>query len=183
MTEAKHVAHEFEVIGIARCEINVVPAAADEHELKKVERSKRSNLAAMGTGALRGAIFGLVIFGLMLSIPNVKPFLMNSVAVTLAVGCAICAVLISAMVVMANMARLHEEAALFEEAVHEKGVVVSAHVSDTTEPAALKVLGECGARDVHTATDIAHLTEWTAKFANPNPYPCDSQIVAHDSEY
>lgn len=183
VTEAKHVAHEFEVIGIARCEISVVPAAADEHELKKVERSKRSNAQAARSGALGGAIFGLILTGAMLMVPAVTPFLFGSVVATLAAGAAICAILICATVVMANQARLHEEAALFEEAVHEKGVVVSAHVTELTEPGALRVLGENGARDVHAASDVSHLSPWTAKFDNPSPYPCDSQVTAHQAEY
>lgn len=181
--EAKKVAHEFEVLGIAGKDIQVVPAAADTRELKKVERSKRTNAAAARAGALRGALLGLALGGLMLSLPGVKPFLMGSEIATLAAGCAVCALLMAAMVMISNMGQLHEEAALFEEAVHEKGVVVSAHVSETTELGALAVLGQVGARDVHAAADVAHLSRWTAQFLDEHPYPCDSQVTAHSSDY
>lgn len=179
VTDARHVAHEFEVMGIAKSEINVVPAAADQHELKKVERSKRSNAAAALSGVRRGAIFGLLLGWLMLATPGVKPFLAGSAGATLAASCAIVAFLMSMMVMLANMGQLHEEAGLFEEAAHEKGVVVCAHVTEAAELGALKVLGESGARDIHAASDVSHLSSWTARFDNPNPYPCDSQVTAH----
>lgn len=179
VSEAQYVAHEFEVMGIARSEINVVPGAADTGELRKVDRSKRTNAAAARVGALRGAMLGLLLGGLMLSLPGVKPFLAGSAIATLLVGCLIVSVLMSLMVVLSNMGQLHEEAALFEEAVHEKGVVVAAHVSDSNEPAALKVLGENHARDVLTAPEVSRLSRWTAMYDNPNPYPCDSQVAAH----
>ena len=179
VSEAQHVAHEFEVMGIARNEINVVPAASDSRELRKVDRSKRSNAAAAQAGALRGVALGLVLGGLMLSLPGVRPFLAGSVIATLAVGCCLVASLMSLMATVSNMGQLHEEAALFEEAVHERGVVVAAHVTENRESVALKVLGENHARDVLTAAEVSRLSRWTAMFENPNPYPCDSQVVAH----
>jgi hypothetical protein len=166
-------------MGIARNEINVVPAAADTRELRKVERSKRSNAAAARVGALRGVALGLVLGGLMLSLPGVTPFLAGSAIATLAVGCCIVASLMSLMATVSNMGQSHEEAALFEEAVHERGVVVAAHVTENTESGALKVLGENHARDVLTAAEVSRLSRWTAMYDNPNPYPCDSQVVAH----
>lgn len=179
VSEANRVAHEFEVVGIARSEINVVPAVADDHELEKVERSKRSNAAAARAGAFRGALLGLGLGGLMLSMPGVKPFLAGSALATLAMGCVIVASLMSLIVVISNMGQLHEEAALFEEAAHEKGVVIAAHVSERREPAALRILGERHARDVHSADEVTHLSRWTGVYENPNPYPCDSQVSAH----
>ncbi|HTA40876.1 MAG TPA: hypothetical protein VK789_00435 [Bryobacteraceae bacterium] len=179
VSEAQHVAHEFEVMGIARNEINVVPAAADSRELRKVDRSKRSNAAAAQAGALRGVALGLVLGGLMLSLPGVRPFLAGSAIATLAAECCIVASLMSLMAAVSNMGQLHEEAALFEEAVHERGVVVAAHVTENRESVALKVLGENHARDVLTAAEVSRLSRWTAMFENPNPYPCDSQVVAH----
>ena len=179
VTEAQHVAHEFEAVGIARGEISVVPAAADTEELKKVERSKQTNAAAARTGALRGAILGLLLGGLMLSTPGVTPFVAGSAVATLAVGCVIVASLMSLMVLVSNMGQLHEEAALFEEAVHERGVVVAAHVTENNERVALRVLGDNHARDILTASEVSGLSRWTALYDNPNPYPCDSQVVAH----
>lgn len=176
---AQRVAHEFEVMGIARNDINVVPAAADTRELRKVERSKRSNASAARAGAVRGAALGLVLVGLMLSLPGVKPFVAGNAIATLATGCFIAASLVSLMVMFSNMGQLHEEAALFEEAVHERGVVVAAHVTEFFEPGVLKVLGESHARDVLTAPEVSRLSRWTAPYDNPHPYPYDSQMVAH----
>lgn len=179
VSEAQHVAHEFEVRGIAGNEITVVPAAADTRELRKVERSKRTAAAAARAGAWRGVGLGLLLGGLMLSLPGVKPFLAGSAIATVAAGCFIVASLMSLMAVFSNMGQLHEEAALFEEAVHERGVVVAAHVTENTERMALRVLGENHARDVLTAPEVSRLSRWTAMYDNPNPYPCDSQVVAH----
>jgi hypothetical protein len=179
VAEAKRVVHEFEVLGIAKKEITIVPADADKHELKKVERSKRSNGAAAGAGALRGAVLGLLLGGLMLSAPGVAPFLAGSAIATLAAACATVAFLMSVMTMVSNMGQSHEEAPLFAEAVHEKGVVVSAHVRGTTEPGALKALSNNGARDVHAAADVSRVSRWTAKYRNLHPYPCDSQVTAH----
>lgn len=179
VTEATRVAHQFEEMGIARNEINVVQAAADEKELKKVEHSRRSNAMAARSGLGRGAVLGLVLSSFMMSTPGVHPFVAGSAAATLAVACVVVACLMCAMVVVSNMGQMHEEAALFEEAVHEKGVVVAAHVSEASEAAALQLFGSNGARDVHAASDVSHLSRWTARFRNPNPYPCDSQAAAH----
>jgi len=179
VAEAERVVHEFEVLGIARKEISVVPAVPDHHELKKVERSKRSNAAAAGAGAVRGAVLGLLLGGLMLSAPGVKPFLAGSVILTLAAACAIVGFLMSMMTMVSNMGQSHEEASLYAEAVHEKGVVVSAHVSQTTEPGALQALEKNGARDVHAADNVSRLSRWTARYRNQHPYPCDSQVTAH----
>lgn len=179
VAEANRVVHEFEVLGIAKKEITIVPAIADPHELKKVERSKRNNAAAAAAGALRGAVLGLVLGGLMLSAPGVKPFLAGSVTLTLLAGCAIVGFLMSMMTMVSNMGRSHEEAPLYAEAVHEKGVVISAHVNETTESGALKVLENNGARDVHAAADASRLSRWTARYPDVHPYPCDSEVTAH----
>lgn len=179
VAEAKRVVHEFEVLGIAHKEISIVPAVADRQELKKVERSKRSNAAAARAGALRGAVLGLVLGGLMLSAPGVTPFLAGSVVLTLGAACAIVAFFVSMMTMVSNMGQSHEEAPLYAEAVHEKGVVVSAHVNETTEPGALKALENNGARDVHAAADVSRLSRWTAKYRIGHPYPNDSQVIWH----
>jgi hypothetical protein len=179
VAEAEHVVHEFEVMGIAKKEISIVPAVPDQHELKKVERSKRSNAAAAGAGAVRGIVLGLLLGGLMLSAPGVKPFLAGSTILTLVAACAIVGFLMSMMTMVSNMGQSHEEAPLYAEAVHEKGVVVSAHVSEMTEPGALKALEKNGARDVHAAADVSRLSRWTARYRNQHPYPCDSQVTAH----
>jgi hypothetical protein len=158
VAQAERVVHDFEVLGIAKKEISVVPPIADPHELKKVERSKRGNAAAAAAGAVRGVILGFVLGGLMLSAPGVKPFLAGGVTATLLAGCAIVGFLMSMMTMVSNMGRSHEEAPLHEEAVHEKGVVVSAHVNRTTERAALDALTKNGARDVHASADVSHVS-------------------------
>src|ERR1041385_1481335 len=88
--EADKVVHEFELLGIARPEIKVVPAGPlKEIEVsgrhprgqqcpypcgrafwQRVERSKRSNAAAARLGMLRGAVFGFVTGALLVAAPG-----------------------------------------------------------------------------------------------------------------
>src|SRR5579862_8887886 len=126
VAEAKEMAHEFERRGIARNEINVVSPAPDRRELKKVERSKRTDAKAGLQGAARGAVFGVLVIGALLLLPGAKPFLAGSAIVTLGAAAIAGAILFALMVMMENMGQPHEEAALYAEAVREKGVVLAA---------------------------------------------------------
>lgn len=76
---------------------------SNAHELKDVAGAKRSNGAAAVSGAIRGAIGGTVVGGLMLSVPGVTPFFAHSFVITLGVFCAMGTVLMSLMVVVNNM--------------------------------------------------------------------------------
>ncbi len=168
VAEAQNVAHQFERLGIARNEINVVPAEADRREWKKVERSKRSDAEAAREGALRGAGFGLLLSGLVLALPGVKPYLAGSTILTLCAAAFVGAVLVSIMVMIDNMGQSHEEAALYEEAVREKGVVLAAHVTESRASEILAALSNYGARDVHAET-----------YRYAHQYPCDTTVTAH----
>lgn len=175
--EAWNVAHKIESLGIPRNEINVVPEAMDKRETRKIERSKRSDAAAAIQGALRGAGFGLVLGGLVLALPGVRPFVFGSALLT---GCAtalVGAILVSVMVMMENMGESHEEAALHDEAVRERGVVLAAHVSDETESEVLTTLWTNGARHVQTVADVSRFA-WGGHYRYEHPYPCDSAVTA-----
>jgi len=175
--EAQYVAHKIESLGIARNEINVVSGAMDKHETKKVERSKRSDAAAACVGALRGAGSGLLLGGLILALPGVRPFVLGSAILTLCATTLVGAVLVSVMVMMENMGEPHEEASLHDEAVREKGVVVATHVTDETEPEVLMALRDNGARHVQAVADVSR-SLWGSDYRYEHPYPCDSSVKA-----
>jgi hypothetical protein len=175
--KAWYVAHKIESLGIPRNEVNVVPGAMDKQEIRKVERSKRSDAAAAREGALRGAGIGLLLGGLVLVLPGVRPFVFGSVILTLCATTVVGAILISVMVMMENMGESHEEAALHDEAVREKGVVVAAHVSDETEPEVLTTMWENGARHVQTVADVSRFVR-PSDYRYEHPYPCDSAVKA-----
>ena len=166
--EARYVAHKIESLGIPRNEVSVVSEVMDKHEIRKVERSKRNDAAAARDGALRGAGVGLLLGGLVLALPGVRPFVLGSAILTLCATALVGAILISVMVMMDNMGQSHEEAALHDEAVRENGVVLAAHVSDETEPEVLTTLRNNGARHVQTV----------AGYRYEHPYPCDSAVKA-----
>lgn len=175
--EAWFVAHKIESLGIPRNEINVVPEAMDKQEIRKVERSKRSDVAAARIGALRGAGVGLLLGGLVLALPGVRPYVFGSVLLTLCATALVGAILISAMVMMSNMGQQHEEAALHDEAVREKGVVLAAHVNDETEPEVLAALRDNGARHVQTVANVSRFV-FASNYRYEHPYPCDPMVKA-----
>jgi hypothetical protein len=177
VAEARSVAHKIESLGIPRNEINVVPGAMDRHEMRKVERSKRSDAAAAREGALRGAGVGLLIGGLVLALPGVRPFVFGSAILTLCATALTGAILVSVMVMMANMGESHEDAALHDEAVRENGVVLAAHVSEETEPEVLTALWNSGARRVRAGADVSRVV-WASDYRYEHPYPCDSAVKA-----
>ena len=175
VAEAWYVAHKIESLGIARNEINVVPGKMDKQEIRKVERSKRSDAAAAGQGALRGAGFGLLLGGLVLLLPGVRPFVFGSAILTLCATALVGAMLISAMVMMENMGESHEDAALHDQAVRDGGVVVAAHVSEDTEPEVVTALWNHGARHVQAVADVSRFG-LASEYLYEHPYPCDSTV-------
>ena len=177
VAEARYVAHKIELLGIPRNEINVVSDAMDKHEIRKVERSKRSDAAAARDGAVRGAGFGLLLGGLVLALPGVRPFVLGSAILTLCATALVGAILISVMVMMENMGESHEDAALHDEAVRENGVVLAAHVSEETEEDVLTMLWNNGARRVRTGADVSRVV-WASDYRYEHPYPCDSAVKA-----
>jgi hypothetical protein len=177
VADARYVANKIESLGIARNEINVVSAAMDKQQIRRVERSKRSDAAAARDGALRGVGFGLLLGGLVLALPGVRPFVLGSAILTLCATALIGAILVSVMVMMENMGESHEEAALHDEAVREKGVVLAAHVSDETESEVLTTLWTNGARHVQTVADVSRFA-WGSGYRYEHPYPCDSAVKA-----
>jgi len=182
VAEAQHVAHHLEEMGIARKEVSIVPGPeADQHELKRVERAKRTNGQATLSGAVRGAIAGLAIGWVMLSVPGVGPFLDGSFTATLVAACAIVGVAGALMGLCWSMGRSHEEAPLFEEAVREKGAVVAAHITWERENQAIDMLRSHNARAVQAAADA-----WTASGStghDEHAYPYDSSVTVHSSNY
>ncbi len=177
VAEAWFVVHKIESLGIPRNEINVVPEAMDKQEIRKVERSKRSDAAAACVGAVRGAGFGLLLGGLVLVLPGVRAFVFGSAILTLCATALVGAVITSVMVMMENMGQSHEEAALHDEAVREGGVVVAAHVSEETEPEVLTTLWNNGARHVQAVADVSRFG-LASEYRYEHPYPCDSAVKA-----
>jgi hypothetical protein len=171
------MAHKIELLGIPRNEINVVSEAMDKQEIGRVKLSKRTDAAAARVGALRGAAFGLVLGGLVLALPGVRPFVIGSAILTLCATALVGAILISVMVMMDNMGEFHEEAALHDEAVRENGVVVAAHVSDEMVPEVLTTLWNNGAHHVQAGADVTRF-EWGRGYLYEHPYPCDSAVKA-----
>jgi len=177
--DAKHVAHHLEELGVARKDLNIVPGTeSDRHELKRVIKAKRTNFAAVRSGAIRGAIGGLVLGGAILAVPGVGPFLDGSFSETLAASIALGAVAISLMTLCANMARSHEEVPLFNEAIREHGAVLAAHVTADREEATVLVMREHNGRSVKAAEDAWKASGWAGQLEN-HPYPCDSTVTAH----
>ncbi len=177
VADAWYVAHKIESLGIARNEINIVPGSMDRREIRKVERSKRSDATAARVGALRGAGIGLVLGAVVLALPGVRPFVFGSVMLTLCATALLGTILISVMVMMGNMGQAHEEAALHDEAVREGGVVVAAHVNEETEPEVLTTLWNHGARHVQAVADISRFG-LASEYRYEHPYPCDSAVKA-----
>jgi hypothetical protein len=176
VSEAQHVAHKIESLGIPRNEIKVVPEAIDKHESWKVERSKRSDAVAARDGAIRGAGVGLLLGALVLAIPGVRPFVSESAILSLCATTLVGSFLISMMVMMDNMGQPHEDAALHDEAVREKAVVLAAHVSEETEPEVVTTLWNNGARLVQAGADFTRFG-W-GDYRYEHPYPCDSAVKA-----
>ena len=179
VAEAWYVAHKIESLGIARNEINVVCDTMDKRESGKVERSKRSDATAARHGALRGAGVGLLLGGLVLALPGVRPFVFGSAILTLCATALVGALLVSVMVMMENMGGSHEDAALHDEAVREGGVVVAAHVSEETEPEVLSTLWNNGARHVQAVADVSRFG-LAGEYHYEHPYPCDSAVKARE---
>jgi hypothetical protein len=178
--KAQDVAHKLEFMGVARDDMEIVPEAMDKHEIRKVKLSKRNDAAAARAGALRGAGFGLVLGGLVLALPGVRPFVIGNVILTLCATALVGAVVTSVMVMIYGMGESHEEAALHDEAVIEKGVVLAAHVTEEAEPQVLAALSEQGAHDVHACADVSRMT-WRAEgFLYEHPYPYDSAVKARE---
>lgn len=192
--EAEKVVHEFEVLGIAKSDIKIVPSGKlEEIDLsgrhppgqecplpcgrplwQRVERARRTNGEAARTGLVRGVALGFVITALLVSVPGATLHPPARTFVILVLGSVICGILVSLMLTFYNMGLPHEEAALYAEATHEKGVVVAAHVTEERESGALEVLKRHRARDIHAAADAAHVSAWAAKYPIETPYPCDS---------
>lgn len=192
--EAEKVVHEFEVLGIARSDIKIVPSGKlEEIELsgrhpagqecpmpcgrslsERVERAKRTNAEAARAGLIRGIVLGFVTTGLFLFVPGTPAHTPARAIAILVAGTVICGIFGALILRFYNMGLPHEEAALYEEAAHEGGVVVAAHVTGERERAALKVLKSHRARDIHAAADAAQVSAWAARYPIENPYPCDS---------
>ena len=192
--EAERVVHEFEVLGIAKSDIKIVPPGdlelielwgrhppGQECPLpcgrplaERVKRAKRTNAEAARAGLVRGLAIGLAVTGLLVLVPGATAYSAGPAIAIVGAGTVICGIFVSLMAMCYNMGLPHEEAALYEEANHERGVVVAAHVTEDREPGAVEVLKSHRARDIHAAGDAAHVSAWAAKYPIENPYPCDS---------
>jgi hypothetical protein len=178
--DAQHVAHHLEELGVSPKDVSIVAGPdADAHELKLVERARRTNGAAAATGAVRGAIVGLVIGFAMLSVPGVGPFLNGDFTATLAAAVAIVMIAGTLIGLCWNMGLSHEEAPLYEEALREKGTVVAAHIAPEREASAVAMLQAHSARAVHAAEDAWAASGCCGGCHNEHTYPCDSTVTAH----
>jgi hypothetical protein len=78
-----------------------------------------------------------------------------------------------------NMGVSHERLALEREAEVDHGVVVAAHVIETREPDAVRVMNEHHARKTGAGADAWMASGWTGAHPIEEPYPSDSEYRAH----
>lgn len=141
--EAGTALHDLEKIGIAPANMNVIEA--DDAAGFMLEH--RTNSAAARRGAAAGALFGVVVFGILLKLSYVDLSALRFLALY-AGAIALSACFGATILAVWNMGVSHDEAGLYEEARARGQVIAAVEVSDPLEEQVIHELKDHGAREV-----------------------------------
>jgi uncharacterized membrane protein len=140
---------------------------------------RRSTAAGTGVGALAGVISGAILGFIVRATPS-SPFAAANVFAVILGAMAIGATAGGLVACIYCMGVSHEGIAFCAEAAREQGIVVAAHVSESTEPDAIRVMNKQGAANLRGAADPWRASGWTGPHPKEQPYPSDSSVKAHE---
>lgn len=134
-------------------------------------------VAGAGVGAITGAVFG-AIGGLIAHAASSSPIShINIFAVVL--GGILIGAFAGAMAAWTySLGVSHEAAAFSAEAAREHGIVVAAHVQESVETDAMRVMAEHHAMNLRADADPWRASGWSGKHPYEPVYPSDSEFVS-----
>jgi hypothetical protein len=135
--------------------------------------SGRSAPAAAAVGAVAGLVFGAV--GALIAHAIRPPALAHVNGFLVLAGIVVAGALVGAVLAwIFALGVSHEGIAFCAEAEREHGVVVAAHVSETIEPDAIRIMTEHGAAKLRSDADPWRAAGWSGPHPEDEPYPSDS---------
>ncbi|HVY93962.1 MAG TPA: hypothetical protein VHA14_14475 [Bryobacteraceae bacterium] len=135
--------------------------------------SGRSAPAAAAVGAVAGLVFGAI--GALIAHAVRPPALAHVNGFLIAGGIMVAGALLGAVLAwIFALGVSHEGIAFCAEAEREHGVVVAAHVSETIEPDAIRVMTEHGAAKLRSDADPWRAAGWRGPHPENEAYPSDS---------
>lgn len=141
--KARVALHHLETHGVSPVRMNII----QPNDKKGFDREHRPTRAALKTGAVVGAVFGVAIFGILLSVAGANPLVLRYMALYLS-GIAMLTVGGAGISALWNMGVSHDEALLYEEAKQTNAVIAAVEVDDPMEELVVHTFEEYGARAV-----------------------------------
>lgn len=200
--EAAETRGDLKALGISADEI--IMAGGDGQSLKKVMQADRNMAAAAASGAgwllaglihevvtrrsasagaavgaVVGAAFG-VVGGLIAHATRTSPLSHVSGFLIVPGAMLIGAIAGGLLARLYSSGVSHEGIAFCAEAAREHGVVLAAHVSETLEPDAIRVMNMHGAANLRSDADPWRASGWTGPHPEDEPYPSDSSVKSHE---
>ena len=141
--EARSALHDLAKHGVSPVRMNIIKP----DDKKGFDREHRPTLAAMKTGAVVGAVFGVAVFGIILLVAGASPLVMRYMAIYLS-GIAMFAAGGAAISACWNMGVSHDEALLYEEAKETNTVIAAVEVDAPMNELVVLAFEQHGARAV-----------------------------------
>jgi hypothetical protein len=143
--QALKALRDLEKQGVSPVTMKVI----EETDKKGFEREHRSTWKAARQGAIAGAVFGLVVFGVLLGIAGASPFRLRYFALYLC-GVALCKFGGAAISACWNLGTPHDDALLYEEARTTHAVIAAVEVSEPMEDMVILELERHGAQRIRS---------------------------------